>query len=178
MATILQMPVGVNEWHKLRSGRFFFVDKTAQLRDLFLMGDQLFLTRPRRMGKTLLCFTHGSKSFAGLGIDGKLYEEGGYPVINLSLYGLGDESDAASFEASMCTRLIDAYDAAGFPVENCYGITSFELLYLRLNRLARARGKELVFLIDEWDYPISSNLNKPELWALLRVWWLRNLGLI
>ena len=122
MATILQMPVGINEWRQMRSGRFFFVDKTAQLWDLFLMGDKLFLTRPRRMGKTLLCdtlcewFTHGSKSFAGLGIDGKLYEEGGYPVINLSLYGLGDESDAASFEASMCTRLIDAYDAAGFPV--------------------------------------------------------------
>ena len=72
-------------------------------------------------------------------------------VINLSLYGLGGESDAASFEAKMCTRLIDAYDAAGFPVDNCYGITSFEALYLRLNRLARARGKELVFLIDEWD---------------------------
>lgn len=169
MSTILQMPVGVNEWHKLRSGRFFFVDKTALLRDLFLMGDKLFLTRPRRMGKTLLCdtlcewFTHGSKSFAGLGIDGKLYEEGGYPVINLSFYGLGDEPDAASFEASMCERLIDAYGAAGFPVENCYGITSFGLLYLHLNSLARARGKELVFLIDEWDYPISSSLNKPEL---------------
>ena len=120
--TLLQMPVGVSTWNDLRQGGFFFVDKTALLPKLFKLGTRLFLTRPRRMGKTLLCsmlqewFTNGSKSFAGLAIDGKLQEEGGYPVINLSFFELGKNVDAAEFEADLCARLIDAYDAAGFPV--------------------------------------------------------------
>ena len=173
-AALLPMPVGVSQWSELRSGQYFFVDKTALLQKLFCMGNRLFLTRPRRMGKTLLCtmlqewFTHGSKSFAGLEIDGKLQEEGGYPVINLSFFGLGDGVDAASFEADLCARLIDAYDAAGFQVTDCDGITSFNELYLRLNRLARKRGKPLVFLIDEWDYPLSSNLHQPQVFVALQ----------
>ena len=169
--TLLQMPVGVSTWNDLRQGGFFFVDKTALLPKLFKLGTRLFLTRPRRMGKTLLCsmlqewFTNGSKSFAGLAIDGKLQEEGGYPVINLSFFELGKNVDAAEFEADLCARLIDAYDAAGFKVIDCYGITSFNELYLHLNKLARERGKQLVFLIDEWDYPLSSNLYQPEVFA-------------
>ena len=173
-STLLQMPVCASSWSELRQGGYFFVDKTALLPKLFSMGSKLFITRPRRMGKTILCsmlqewFTNGSKSFAGLEIDGKLQEEGGYPVINLSFFELGKNVDAITFEAKLCSRLIDAYGAAGFQVSDCDGITSFDVLYLRLNRLARERGKPLVFLIDEWDYPLSSNLHKPQVFIALQ----------
>ena len=182
---LIKMPVGVSRWSDLRSGRYFFVDKTALLPKLFNMGDQLFLTRPRRMGKTLLCsmlqewFTNGSKSFAGLAIDGMLQEEGGYPVINLSFFELGNNVDAADFESSLCKRVIAAYSHAGFNVSQVASITSFEDLAWRLDDLAIERGKPLVFLIDEWDYPLSINLHRPQVFAafqqLLRAFygWLR-----
>ena len=183
--TLLQMPVEVSTWNDLLQGGFFFVDKTALLKNLFLMGNKLFLTRPRRMGKTLLCsmlqewFTNGSKSFAGLAIDGKLQEEGGYPVINLSFFELGNNVDAADFESSLCKRVIAAYSHAGFNVSQVASITSFEDLAWRLDDLAIERGKPLVFLIDEWDYPLSINLHRPQVFAafqqLLRAFygWLR-----
>ena len=169
--TLLQMPVEVSTWNDLLQGGFFFVDKTALLKNLFLMGNKLFLTRPRRMGKTLLCsmlqewFTNGSKSFAGLAIDGMLQEEGGYPVINLSFFELGNNVDAADFESSLCKRVIAAYSHAGFNVSQVASITSFEDLAWRLDDLAIERGKPLVFLIDEWDYPLSINLHRPQVFA-------------
>ncbi len=165
---------GVSTWNDLRQDGYFFLDKTALLPKLFSMGTRLFLTRPRRMGKTLLCsmlqewFTNGSKSFTGLAIDGKLQEEGGYPVINLSFLGLGVSADAAKFEADLCTRLIDAYGAAGFQVSDYDGITSFGTLSLYLDDLAEERGKPLVFLIDEWDTPISNNLQQPQVYDALK----------
>ena len=171
---LIKMPVGVSRWSDLRSGRYFFVDKTALLPKLFNMGDQLFLTRPRRMGKTLLCsmlkewFTNGSKSFSGMAIDGKLQEEGGYPVINLSFFSMGESGDAAEFESDLCARLTDAYSVAGFQVSDCDGINSFKRLYRRLNKVAIERGKPLVFLIDEWDYPLSFNIKRPQVCAALQ----------
>ncbi len=168
---LLQMPVGVSTWNDLRQGGFFFVDKTGLLPKLFKMGTRLFLARPRRMGKTLLCsmlqewFTNGSKSFAGLAIDGKLQEEGGYPVINLSFFELGKNIDVTEFESSLCKRVIAAYSHAGFNVSKVAKITSFEDLAWRLDDLAIERGKPLVFLIDEWDYPLSSNIHQPQAFA-------------
>ena len=53
--TLRKMPVGIPRWNDLRRGGYFFVDKTALLPKLFCLGSKLFLTRPRRMGKTLLC---------------------------------------------------------------------------------------------------------------------------
>ena len=174
MPKILEMPVGIPNWRTIHKERLFFVDKTGLIADLVKTGRRLFLSRPRRMGKTTLCsilaelFAHGVGSFQGLDIEKTWPVDKCYPVIRLMFLGL-NVTDAASFEADLCQRILDAYYDAGFtealhPSNDA--ISSLSILRRRLRALSGEQP--LVFLIDEWDYPISDNLDNPELVAALK----------
>lgn len=48
------LPIGIDDFAKVREGNYYFVDKTLAIRDfLDNHGEVLLLTRPRRFGKTL-----------------------------------------------------------------------------------------------------------------------------
>ena len=139
-----------------------FVDKTALLQKLV---DQkfVFLSRPRRFGKSLLIsmlkelFEHGTKNFEGLDIH-DLWCEKTYPVLTLSFL---DKNNPDTFEADLCTALRDAFYEAGFHevydfIPEC---NNFKVLSGRLVRQV-LKGQQVVLLIDEWDDPLSSNLNQ------------------
>ena len=181
MDPLRQFPLGVPSWDSIRQRNLFFVDKTAKIDSLVTNFSRVFISRPRRMGKTFLCcilaelFAHGdSEKFAGTAIHGNWPETECYPVINLSFYGMGKymgntDTDVRTFEASLCSMMVAAYESAGFhEASNYKDVKSFVDLAWQLDKLAV--GKSLVILIDEWDYPLSSNLDKPQvLGALLRV---------
>jgi hypothetical protein len=49
-----KLPVGVDYFSKLRKLNYYYIDKTAFIRDLLLHhGEVNLFTRPRRFGKTL-----------------------------------------------------------------------------------------------------------------------------
>ena len=168
------IPLGVSSWRKLIDQNKLIVDKTAKLGVLVSLFDFVFFSRPRRMGKTTLCsmlrelFTHGDHSFAGTAIYGHWPETKRYPVISLS-FAYIKCSDAKTFEASLCTNLAAAYAKAGFPeAMQLINETSFEQLKVKLDYLVLSQGQRLVFLIDEWDYPLSKHLDDPQLFASLQ----------
>ena len=138
-----------------------FVDKTALLQTLV---DQkfVFLSRPRRFGKSLLIsmlkelFEHGTTNFAGTAIY-NIWHEKTYPVLTLSFL---DKTNPKTFEADLCRALRDAFYDAGFHevydfIPDC---NDFQTLSGRLVRQV-LKGQQVVLLIDEWDDPLSSNLN-------------------
>ena len=138
-----------------------FVDKTALLQTLV---DQkfVFLSRPRRFGKSLLIsmlkdlFEHGTTNFAGKAIY-DIWHEKTYPVLTLSFL---DKTNPKTFEADLCRALRDAFYDAGFHevydfIPDC---NDFQTLSGRLVRQV-LKGQQVVLLIDEWDDPLSSNLN-------------------
>ncbi|WP_292297827.1 AAA family ATPase [Megasphaera sp.] len=48
------LPIGIDDFAKVREGNYYFVDKTLAIRDfLDNHGEVLLLMRPRRFGKTL-----------------------------------------------------------------------------------------------------------------------------
>lgn len=50
----LKLPIGMEDFQKLRTGDFYYVDKTMLISDLMqYRGDVNLFTRPRRFGKTL-----------------------------------------------------------------------------------------------------------------------------
>jgi hypothetical protein len=49
-----KLPIGIQDFEKLRSGAFVYVDKTAFIHRLASQGQSYFLGRPRRFGKSLL----------------------------------------------------------------------------------------------------------------------------
>ena len=168
------IPLGVSSWLKMVRRNKLTVDKTAKLGLLVNFFDFVFFARPRRMGKTILCsmlqelFTHGDKNFEGTAIYGNWPETQTYPVISLSFYGV-DCQNASTFEANLCKIVSDAYYDAGFKdAMKLIGTTSFDRLTSLLKGIVNDDDQQLVFLIDEWDYPLSSHLDDPQLFASLQ----------
>ena len=51
---IRKLPVGIQDFTKLREENFLYVDKTALVYRMAVSGNPIFLSRPRRFGKSLL----------------------------------------------------------------------------------------------------------------------------
>ena len=59
MANTLKLPVGIDDFRKLRESDFYYVDKTRLIEQLLLNWSEVTLfTRPRRFGKTLNMSIH------------------------------------------------------------------------------------------------------------------------
>ena len=112
MASTMKLPVGIDDFRKLRESHFYYVDKTRLIEQLLLNWSEVTLfTRPRRFGKTLNMsmlksfFDIGTDKalFDGLYISGnkKLCDEymGKFPVIFLSLKGVEGLTYDEAFEA-------------------------------------------------------------------------------
>ena len=97
----LKLPVGIDDFEKIRRNAFYYVDKTKLIEQLLQnWGEVSLFTRPRRFGKTLnmsmlKCFFEIGTApalFDGLYIsDNKELCDtymGKYPVIFLSLKGV------------------------------------------------------------------------------------------
>ncbi len=86
-----KLPLGIQDFPRLREDGYLYVDKTALVHKLVNEGSVYFLSRPRRFGKSLLCSTlaaylEGRKElFTGLAIE-KIEEKWTkYPVLRLDL---------------------------------------------------------------------------------------------
>ena len=54
MGNILKLPVGIDDFKKLREAGFYYIDKTGLIQQLLQnWGEVNLFTRPRRFGKTL-----------------------------------------------------------------------------------------------------------------------------
>ncbi len=159
-----KLPIGKQEFRGLIEGDFVYVDKTQYLVPLAESTVPIFLSRPRRFGKSLMLTTF-KELFMGkkeLFKDTYAYDHWDftqtYPVIQLDLSRV-----RAKTEDVVSEKLLElVYDAA----EDA-NIVLKETPYphIALNRLIRAVGKErkVVLLIDEYDTPILDNLNKEHL---------------
>ena len=114
------LPIGISNWSQLRKRDMFFVDKTDKLRSLVVAKNKIFLSRPRRMGKSMLCsmledlFNNGTRNFEGTAIYDQWPEQpGAFPVIRLTFVDIAGDTKR-EFEQSLIGALVDAYGNAGF----------------------------------------------------------------
>jgi len=82
----MKYPLGIQNFEKIRTDGYLYMDKTAMLYDIVKGGTYYFLSRPRRFGKSLLISTleayfQGKRElFKGLAIDQLEQEWKRYPV--------------------------------------------------------------------------------------------------
>ena len=75
MAARKNLPIGVQDFEKLRKRKLLYIDKTQYVADLLEGGGIYFLSRPRRFGKslflsTLAAYFEGKKDlFTGLALE-------------------------------------------------------------------------------------------------------------
>ena len=136
MRACLKLPVGIDDFKKIRQENFYYVDKTALIEQLLQnWGEVNLFTRPRRFGKTLNMSM--LKAFFEIGADKGLFEGlyiaeneklcrkylGKYPVILVMLKGV----EGSNFETAK-RRLVDiiAEEAAKHDVLSDSGSLSEE----------------------------------------------------
>ena len=84
-------PIGIQDFEKLRTDGYVYVDKTAQIYKLATTGSYYFLSRPRRFGKSLLISTmeayfRGKRElFKGLAIEQLEKDWKEYPILHIDL---------------------------------------------------------------------------------------------
>ena len=163
----MKYPIGIQDFEKLRTNGYSYVDKSRFVYKLATEGEYYFLSRPRRFGKSLFLSTleayfQGKKDlFKGLAIYDLETEWKKYPIFHIDL-------NTANFREkdSLYTVLNDYLTSW----EDKYGTRESEAtLALRFKGvIARAAEKEgcgVVILIDEYDKPILQTLRDPELQA-------------
>lgn len=167
---IRKFPIGVQDFTSLREADFLYVDKTALVYRLAVTGAQIFLSRPRRFGKSLLLstleayFLGRKEVFKGLAMERLEKDWTEYPVLLLSLNAQFYE-DRRSLE--------QVFEGHFIEWEKLYGATDKELGYagrfMQIIRQANEKtGQKVVVLIDEYDKPLLRSLTDDSLHRLYR----------
>ena len=160
-------PIGIQTFSEIREGRYVYVDKTDLVWQLAHEAKYIFLSRPRRFGKSLLSTTlksyfQGRKDlFEGLKIMELEKEWESYPVIHLDLSVTKAETTVKGLR-TVLFRLLEPYKETygeGSVLENSPGACFSGLIH----RAFKQTGKQVVVIIDEYDAPLLDKLHDKEL---------------
>ena len=150
-------PIGIQTFSKLREGNYVYVDKTELVyRMTHGASGYIFLSRPRRFGKSLLTSTlhsyfEGRKElFEGLAMERLETEWTEYPVLHF------DMSTAKHMDKD---RLLSELERKLYGYEQIYGrdesaIYTNQRLESLIQRAYAQTGQKVVVLIDEYDAPL------------------------
>ena len=185
MAEFIKLPVGIENFEKIRREGFYYVDKTGLIEQLLNnWGEVNLFTRPRRFGKTLNMSM--LKCFFEIGTDQSLFEGlyisknkalcdaymGKYPVISISLKGVNADSyenarsllkrivmeEAKMHRIIMSGNRLDDIDKAEYMSLVTGDMGEDTLVYSMKTLTAlleKYYEKKVIVLIDEYDVPLA-----------------------
>ena len=183
------LPIGVEDFKKIRETNCYYIDKTKLIEDLLIDKTEVKLfCRPRRFGKTLSMSTlryffdikngeENRKLFDGLYISNSplMSEQGKYPVIFITMKGIIGR-DLEEVIKDIEVKIYELYNRYFF-IEERLNPNAREVF----NRLARKEGsiaeiksslrfltqflyeyynQKVVLLIDEYDSPLLNAVEK------------------
>ena len=144
-----------------------YVDKTELIYSLVSLPNRIFISRPRRFGKSLtldtiatLFETGVEPYFKGTWIYDK-WTEPTYPVFRLSFLNL-DNSSMDLFKKQLNSKITEF--ANKISVKGYVEKTEPEDSILSLLEKLEEETRQIVILIDEYDYQLTSNINNDELY--------------
>ena len=149
-------PIGIQDFEKLRTDGYVYVDKTALIYKLATTGSYYFLSRPRRFGKSLLISTmeayfRGKRElFKGLAIEHLEKDWKEYPILHIDLNSRRYEN-AESLRSEL-NKYLEIW-------ERRYG-DEFkdraleERFFQIIAKAYEKTGQRVVILVDEYDKPM------------------------
>jgi hypothetical protein len=162
------LPVGIQDFTKLREQGFCYVDKTTTIHQLITSTcGSVFLSRPRRFGKSLLCSTLAA-IFEGRR---ELFQElAGRPALAIDSLGWGwrkhpvlrfDWSAGQYADGSAAVHRFLRYGLArharkfGIALEPNDVLTQFQQLIHEAHEMT---GERVVVVVDEYDHPLLDTI--------------------
>ena len=152
----LRYPIGIQTFSKIIENGYVYVDKTHYIKPLLSQGQFIFMSRPRRFGKSLLLSTleayfEGRRDlFKGLAADSMDLDWTPSPVLHFDF-----NAENFSLENGLPT-LLNGYLR---DYEAIYGVNEGDdTVSSRFKSLIRnayqKTGRQVVILIDEYDKPL------------------------
>ena len=165
-------PIGIQTFSQLRTKDYVYIDKTEHIyRMTHSSGKYMFLSRPRRFGKSLLVSTlhayfEGRKDlFQGLAIERLEKEWTQYPVLHFDM-SWAKHSDRDALNRYLHNQLQNNEERLGIIPRETLDTNN------RLGNLImdayRKYNREVVVLIDEYDAPLLDVMHESESLPVLR----------
>ena len=158
-------PVGIQDFEDFRSRGLIYVDKTAYVYRMANGGGRtVFLSRPRRFGKTLLCntlkhyFLGHRDLFKGLAIDSLEKDWTVYPVLNFDMSRC--KSDNINEVKTLIDGMLRQYEEQWHicdPIDSLGG--RLQNIVLKAHQ---ATGQKVVLIFDEYDSPVLNVIDSEE----------------
>ena len=159
-------PVGIQTFSRLREEGYLYIDKTDLIWKMTKESPFVFLSRPRRFGKSLLTTTldsyfKGQKElFEGLKIMDLETEWKQYPVIHIDVSWAKNKITSAELQRALVMMLKPLATEFGRDEEE---VTPGEILTGMIRRAYERTGKQVVVVIDEYDAPLLDMLHEDTL---------------
>ncbi len=156
---------GIDDFERVRQDGRIYVDKTKLIYQLEHESQFVFLSRPRRFGKSLLCSTlkyyfQGRKDlFEGLAIAELEKDWKQYPVLHFDMSLCKNKKKTRQIEDALNSQ-IDSHEKT-LELEKAQGTPGNRFKQL-IERAHEKTGLKTVVIIDEYDAPLFGYLNQPE----------------
>lgn len=164
-------PVGIQTFSEIITKNYLYIDKTEYIYNMTHFGKKyLFLSRPRRFGKSLLVSTlqsyfEGKKElFKGLAIEKLEKEWEEFPVLHFSMAS-GKHMEKEQLERYLLYIL--QLNEERFGIESDAIDPNVRLSNLIMTAYKKT-GKQVVVLIDEYDAPLLDVAHEDESLMALR----------
>ena len=158
-------PIGIQTFSRMIREKRIYVDKTDLVWELAHYATFVFMSRPRRFGKSLLTSTLESyflgekELFEGLKIMPLEQEWEQYPVLHLDLSTCKGGESAEDLRKSLKFMMRELQKVYGRDDQE---ETPGQCLTGLLQRARENTGKQVVVLVDEYDAPLLDVLHKDE----------------
>ena len=163
---ITRLPLGRTGFSDIRKRGKIYVDKTALLAQIARFDNPLFLSRPRRFGKSLLIdtlhnlFAKGLDDFQGLEIAG-LWKDKTYKVVHIDFSSIADLTPS-NFKSEFCDIILHRFNMKGI-ISALNEKNEYREPSTILSEIAeRIENSSVVLLIDEYDAPLTHHMDKPD----------------
>ena len=154
-------PIGVQTFDDIVSDNYLYVDKTGYVHDIATTYKYVFLSRPRRFGKSLLsstfhCYFEGKKElFEGLKAGDMKKDWTRHPVFHFDMSSAKHKDEA---------QLLEELDKKLYVYEQVYGrgekdVNVNQRLEGLVTRSFEQTGERAVIIIDEYDAPLLDVMN-------------------
>ena len=165
-----RLPVGIQTFEKIIENDMLYIDKTEYIWNMIHLSNYIFLSRPRRFGKSLLVSTlqayfEGRKDlFKGLFIESVEKEWTQYPVLRFSMAS-GKHMEKDQLERYLINILEENERRFGIKSDS---IDSNVRLKNLITNAYEKTGKKVVVLIDEYDAPLLDAVHEETSLPVLR----------
>ncbi|MGN0222024.1 MAG: AAA family ATPase [Prevotella sp.] len=165
-----RLPVGIQTFSEIQNENMLYIDKTEYMWNMTRMSKYVFLSRPRRFGKSLLVSTlqsyfEGRKDlFKGLAIENLEKEWTEYPVLHVSMAS-GKHMGKEQLERYLLSVLGE--NERRFGLSSDHPDSNVRMKNLITNVYEKT-GKPVVVLIDEYDAPLLDVMHEEEMLPVLR----------